>query len=366
MINQIRLQSVRAHVDSRIKLSGFTALVGPNSTGKSTVLNVLDRLCHTLSHPFTGTGTNTDGGEWFVRSYDPELVVRRGDAGFAAELSVTGPYVGRVRVEAKKRPGSWSWTVSLNGAKPLAINMPTVESQFGFVTEAGVTHQWSAAFSARMFRLEAPKIAQQVPLHSTSSIVQSDGTQTALALLDLLQRRDKSALEAVVRDLRTLVPSLDSVRAVVEAGANASVRLVYDFTDVTDVEASAVSEGTLLATAILIALHGTTGPRVLLLDDIEKGLHPTAQLRFVKQLRRLLEQEPELQIIATTHSPYILDGLEPSQVRAFARRRDGSIAIKSLEEHPEAQRSEGSLTTGQLWALDDEAQWVLPTEERAA
>jgi hypothetical protein len=67
----------------------------------------------------------------------------------------------------------------------------------------------------------------------------------------------------------------------------------------------------------------------------------------------------DLQIVATTHSPYAIDLMDPSEVYAFALRDDGSVASKRLSEHPDAEKMKGSLTAGQLWSLDEERNWVL-------
>ncbi|MCB9677026.1 MAG: AAA family ATPase [Alphaproteobacteria bacterium] len=54
------------------------------------------------------------------------------------------------------------------------------------------------------------------------------------------------------------------------------------------------------------------GPNgILLIDEPEAHLHPDWQRRMPGALQALL---PEGQIIAATHSPYIIDGLEPHQV----------------------------------------------------
>jgi predicted ATPase len=91
----------------------------------------------------------------------------------------------------------------------------------------------------------------------------------------------------------------------------------------------------------------------------DQSLHPRAQMELVRLIKRLLDEIPDLQIVATTHSPYVLDELEPSQIHAFALREDGTVASKRLSDHPEAERMKGSLTSGQLWTLDEEREWVL-------
>ena len=72
-----------------------------------------------------------------------------------------------------------------------------------------------------------------------------------------------------------------------------------------------------------------------------------------------LEEFKDLQVVATTHSPYVLDEFDPTDVYAFAPRDDGTVASKRLSEHPDAEKTRGTLTAGQLWSLDPERDWVL-------
>jgi predicted ATPase len=54
---------------------------------------------------------------------------------------------------------------------------------------------------------------------------------------------------------------------------------------------------------------------IVLIDEIETSLHPRTQRRLMRDLAALC-RERELQIVLTTHSPYILDEL-PHEARAF-------------------------------------------------
>jgi predicted ATPase len=53
---------------------------------------------------------------------------------------------------------------------------------------------------------------------------------------------------------------------------------------------------------------------IVLIDEVESSLHPRFQRRLMRDLARLA-LERELQIVLTTHSPYVLDEL-PSEARA--------------------------------------------------
>jgi predicted ATPase len=119
-----------------------------------------------------------------------------------------------------------------------------------------------------------------------------------------------------------------------------------------------VSDGTLLVLGLLTVLVGTDDrPHLILLDDLDHGLHPKAQRDLVALLRKLLEQKPEMQIVATTHSPYLLDHLSPDEVRLTTRRSDGSVACARLDEHPDFGHWKEAMTPGEFWSMVGE-KWV--------
>jgi predicted ATP-dependent endonuclease of OLD family len=84
-------------------------------------------------------------------------------------------------------------------------------------------------------------------------------------------------------------------------------------------------------------------------------------MEMVRQLGTLLGRDElrDVQVIATTHSPYVLDPVDFDHVCVFASRPDGSAAVKTLAQHPDADRLRGKLTAGELWTSDPESAWVL-------
>ncbi len=63
-------------------------------------------------------------------------------------------------------------------------------------------------------------------------------------------------------------------------------------------------------------------PAILLIDEIENHLHPTWQRRVIPAL---LKHFPRLQIFATTHSPFVVAGLEAGQVHKLERDENGVV-----------------------------------------
>jgi len=178
-----------------------------------------------------------------------------------------------------------------------------------------------------------------------------------------LKLADDEAFERLLKDLRRFVPEVRAPRPLptmmeTAAGLRAGYELVFDTDSGTGIRGADMSDGTLVLLALLTMLRSPMRPRLLLLDGLEDALHPTAQMVLTKFLRKLVEDDPKLQIIATTHSPFVIDCIPPESVLVFAKGPDGTTGVRSLAEHPEAKRFHGQLASGQLWTLDDEETWV--------
>lgn len=223
---------------------------------------------------------------------------------------------------------------------------------------------------ATLYKLNAEMIASPAYSDQPGPHIAHDGTHTAVALAAIKLGYDEE-FARIEESLRLIIPNVERVRirqAVVtrpnpsakhEEEAVVGSKIYFDFKNASGVPAHAASEGTLITLALLTILHGPKRPSMLLLDDFAGSLHPEAQMELVRLIKRLLDEYEDLQIVATTHSPYILDELDPSEVHAFALREDGTVATKSLAEHPQAEAMKGAISTGQLWSLDPERRWVL-------
>lgn len=70
-------------------------------------------------------------------------------------------------------------------------------------------------------------------------------------------------------------------------------------------------------------------PFVLLIDEIENHLHPTWQRRVIHVLQKYF---PNVQIVATTHSPFIVAGLKAGQVHLLNRDNNGVVTATTNSE----------------------------------
>ena len=101
---------------------------------------------------------------------------------------------------------------------------------------------------------------------------------------------------------------------------------------------SSGTQGTLLwiwALALKMAHHYNwqedwdKQPAILLIDEIENHLHPTWQRRVIKAL---LDHFPGLQIFATTHSPFVVAGRESGEVHLLSRDAEGRVTASTNTE----------------------------------
>ena len=89
----------------------------------------------------------------------------------------------------------------------------------------------------------------------------------------------------------------------------------------------------------------------------DQGLHPKAQKTLIETLRGLLTKNPGLQIVATSHSPYLLDHVRPEEVRLTSIDESGSSVWAALDEHPDWDSWKDQMTPGEFWSTFGD-EWV--------
>jgi predicted ATPase len=185
----------------------------------------------------------------------------------------------------------------------------------------------------------------------------ADGTglHTALANMAL---NDPDSWQALQANLRRIIPTIRRLRHTKTPNIHQPAALLFDTVGADSVPAHQVSEGTLLVLGLLAALHASGRPNFVLLDDLDRGLHPKAQKELIALLRGLLETTPDLQIVATTHSPYLLDCMGVNEVRMTILKDDGATVCAPLTSHPKYPKWKDEMTPGEMWSLFGE-KWLV-------
>jgi predicted ATPase len=370
MIHRLGLRNFKSHRDTALDLGRLTMLVGDNAGGKTSVLEALALQARLGDNPVAVLRDASAPEDLLRRGSNEPIVlhtegVRAGRA-WRTELELRVKPVPRATNQGKPDRG---WELRGSGTGDASDFEATAVGGGGEGTHVGPWSRFNTAFgSAAVYRLRADRVADAAYSDEPNVRIEADGTNTAVALA-ALKLGDDEAFQRVEDALRRLVPSVQRIRirpATVQRPSDGAAvvgsKLYFDFRGAPSVPAHGASHGTLILLALLAILHAASPPDVVLLDDFDHALHPRAQMELVRLIKGLLalDEFGDMQVVTTTHSPYALDELEPSDVYAFALRDDGTVASRRLSEHPEAARTRGTLKAGQLWSLDPERDWVLP------
>lgn len=98
------------------------------------------------------------------------------------------------------------------------------------------------------------------------------------------------------------------------------------------ISARSLSDGTLRFLGLIVAVLTAPTGSILLLEEIENGLHPS-RVHLLVQLVEAVTKERDVQVIATTHSAQVLEALSPENLRdavLFARQKEDSEAVGTV------------------------------------
>jgi len=193
----------------------------------------------------------------------------------------------------------------------------------------------------------------RVDLDTTGSadILDADG-ENAASVLDRLCRTQGTTKDRIDQYLQAIVPGLDRV----DVDEFRSYKLLNFHFSVPGSPkpyaflASGMSDGTLRALALLVALFQNAGSdsrvSVIGIEEPEAGLHPAAAAVLLDALR---EASESVQIVATSHSPDLLDNPEiPANAIRAAYWDDGETRIVPIASGSRAALRDRLYTAGEL------------------
>ncbi|HYO53552.1 AAA family ATPase [Archangium sp.] len=403
MLKRLRLKDFKSFVDEEVTLAPLTLLVGANASGKSNFLDAL-RFLHATNFDL-GMAEILNGEEragpdaWpGIRGRAPEAA-RVGTSCFTIESTWLVPHPDELPESRDFRPGGKRVNVThgitcrtgphprldaesmtkgdgdplfkTGGVSGNRIEVPwkpmqpsRSENASSMLLDADRTLLWTILGSITS---ASPQVPEQVSAYAT-------GLATALRLISVLDIRpevmrgygrrgttlgvDGSNVSGV---LAQLCDEPEAKRGFVDWLAEFCAPEItdLDFVEIKElgdvmamfvekggkrISARSLSDGTLRFLGILLALRTAEPGTVILMEEVDTGLHPT-RVRLLVEYLETVTREREIQVIATTHSPVILQWLSPEALRS-------SLVFGRVPEH------EGTLVRrlGDLPHFDEVAQ----------
>lgn len=388
MITKVRIQNYKALRDVTLNLTPIHVLIGPNDSGKTSILEAIAALSrsvdHTLPDAFVGAWK---GKELFwQKSQDQPITlstdVEHGENCYDYELSVSGAIQGRVLkidLEAggltsdlaskiKSTPGHQTSRlnrVAFGGEKAESEEKQIALALFNSLRGVHI-YRWDARFLALPV---APDVNRRFRMEPT-------GFGLALCLDDILGY-DRDLFIKLENRFKRIFPDIKSIKLIPEPAFRAPVDdpeqvpmlnksdgkgLYFEFAGTKEpIPARQVSDGVLLVLAYLAVLYQPEPPRVLLVEEPENGIHPQRIKDVLSILRDIVKTDlVQTQVILTTHSPYVVDLFDPSEVTLCKKGPDGATQVQRLSESKTVAEQLDVFTLGEIWTAEGDNALLAP------
>ncbi|MCU0447921.1 MAG: AAA family ATPase [Microscillaceae bacterium] len=192
----------------------------------------------------------------------------------------------------------------------------------------------------KIYQPDSSKLTKPYPLTGEKSV--NANASNLVAFLDNMRDEFPEVYQNIVRDLHTCLEEFIDLRfQKVEPSLDSEERKLFGNQTFKKLGladkfgntywAEELSEGTLYFLALLAIIHQPNPPKLLLLEEPERGTHPRRIKEVMKFIFDLAEQK-KIQVILTTHSPLVLDQFKdfPQGVFIFDKDDDGATQVKNL------------------------------------
>jgi predicted ATPase len=304
-IDQLRVRNFRCVKDVTIALTPLHAFIGPNDSGKSTLLEAISTF--STGNPVLGCVTAS-----YQHSALTEYILSNGQGGMVAhDLGVPIDEV-------------------LAGSRP---NDPAI-----------LTTLRKIVVPIRFLRLDPDAMREPTNLIPQGATIEFDPRGKGLAgVYDALLSRRLDAFLAISRRFTTLFPTARAIQ--LTNPTNLTKALGVELVDKTSIDAPKLSEGMLYWLAFA-ALPYLDPAAVVLIEEPENGLHPA---RIAEVMRVLRDISSSTQIVIATHSPLVINELQADEVTVITRTpARGTIATPLSRTKNFEQRSR-VYALGELW-----------------
>lgn len=296
MIESVEFKNYKALQDTKLPLSPFTLIIGPNGSGKTTALKAIQSAAKRVTM-------------WYSRLVS-----------FGHEKDLEG-----VKVKINWSEYSQTEVIWKNNINKTA-SFPSVSKDM----------ELSKLSQMQIFSFDSNFISYPVELNPNSRLLDNGGNLAGV--LDQLRDKEPEKFELLNQEVNRLLPEYDRILFDTPDTGQRSF-LLRTTRGKHKVQAEDLSTGTLFALAILTLAYIPDHPPLICIEEPDHGIHPRLLRDLQDALYRLSypesvgEKRDPIQIICTTHSPYFLDLFRdhPEEV-VIASKKDGFVTFERLSE----------------------------------
>ncbi|MEO6245579.1 MAG: AAA family ATPase [Opitutaceae bacterium] len=316
VIASIAFRNFKALRNTRVALTPFNLVIGPNGSGKTSLMEAMQRLRTLSKLPLSeASAVQREGG--------PEIEFRfeRPYEGLVAKLGcVSDVLCDSLRIEPRTAP-----------------NWPELRATIGTIRNYVLDHRTMA---------EPARRSEGAELHGSGG--------NLAAVLFQLRAEAPDAFAALTAELLRILPEFQAIE--LDQSGDEHVTLSLRLAENGSVPADGLSQGILYLLGVLTLAFDPTPPFALCIEEPDRGMHPRMLREIRDALYRLSYPESfgskrrAVQVVATTHSPYFIDLFRDHPEEVVISQKKGRAAeFGRLSDRGDLREllSEGSL--GDMW-----------------
>ncbi len=372
MISRLHVKNFKCLLDVDVELGPFTILIGPNDSGKSSLVEAIQLLGRTTKTGWSGAFSGINSlrnlvwrkeaqreiswnvvGKTQAWNFDYTLGLISGRE-FPSEerLSVDDQQVLSLAPNSNPRTVTKDWPDQKESwqLNPHQTALFTATQKH----DPGPFRQIVEALSTSVkYCLETKLLRKENAPIETRAVLSSSGDNLIAVLEQVITGPNPAARSNLENSLHEAVPTIRGIALPTVEGQplkSLEYTLAGNGQFVT-IPAALASDGLLLLTAFLALAYSDT-PEIIFIEEPENGLHYSRLQKVIELLRKMSKGEVGFrphQIIITTHSPLLLNFARPEEVRIFRRTPNGGTEVQSMAKVPDIDKMLKEFGTGELW-----------------
>ncbi len=340
-MDPVFIDHVEAHnygclYDVKLDLTPLHALVGPNDSGKSTILRavrVMIEILRQSGKQSPGDGVQNSG---FEPDRNPRIFAKLGPL----SMSLTGKASQHAHVSYSL--GSYA-SMGIQGNSNLSgLDARNLTNPDFLKALQDVGPIFGGATVLRLDADELRKDSALIPKHAPVAFGGDRGHRLA-GIYDAINNRGDGSFGKISDQVRGLFPTIKNIR--LENVTDKTKALEIELTDGTKVSAEFMSEGLLYYLAFA-AVQYLERPAVILVEEPENGLHP---VRIAQVMKIFREISKTTQVIIATHSPLVVNELSPEEVSVVTRTTKHGTSVRRLSSAANFADRSKVYSLGELW-----------------